>query len=138
MANRRERFIVIKQWARQRCPSFSPWRIGNGLSNLAVSSRNLALFFALMVGASSGFAQIANVTPPETATASIEGVVTVAGQGQVEAVPGMLVKLTGPSSAPDPLSFSTDAEGRYRFTKLSPGSYTIEARLEGFKPFAES
>jgi|SRR5271157_329611 len=138
MANRRERFIVIKRWARQRCPSFSPWRIGNSLSNLAVSSRNLALFFALMVGGSSGFAQIANVAVPEPATASIEGVVAVAGQGQVDTVPGQLVKLTAPSSALNPLSVTTDAEGRYRFTNLSPGSYTIETRLEGFKPFAES
>ena len=41
--------------------------------------------------------------------------VTVAGQqGQADTVPGVLVKLTGPSSAPDPLSATTDAEGRYQ------------------------
>jgi Carboxypeptidase regulatory-like domain len=139
MFNRRERFIAIKRWVKQLCPSFSPWRIGSGLSNLGLSSRNLALFIALMVGGSSGFAQIANVTPTETATASIEGVVAITDQqGQADAVPGVLVKLTGPSSAPGPLSSSTDAEGRYRFTKLPSGSYTIETSLEGFKPVVET
>jgi len=63
----------------------------------------------------------------------------VAGQsGQADAVPGVLVKLTGPSSAPDPLSATTDAEGCYRFTKLQPGTYTLEAHPDGFKPFAET
>src|SRR2546421_207205 len=59
-------------------------------------------------------------------------------QGQADAVPGVVVKLTSTSSAPESVEATTDAEGRYAFTKLSPGSYTIEARLDGFKPFAES
>jgi hypothetical protein len=46
------------------------------------------------------------------------------------------VKLTG-SKASETLSATTDVDGRYRFSNLSPGSYTIEARLDGFKPFAE-
>ncbi len=139
MANRRKILNAITGWAQQRCLGFSSWRVENSLFSLAVSSRNLTLFFALIVGGSSGFAQIANVSRPEAAGASIEGVVTVADQqGQADAVPGVLVKLTSTSSEPEPLSATTDAEGRYTFTKLSSGTYTIEARVDGFRPFAES
>ena len=59
-------------------------------------------------------------------------------RGQADTVPGVLVKLTGSLSAPDPRSATTDADGHYRFTKLLPGTYAIEVRLEGFQPLAES
>ncbi len=138
MVFRRERLVSIKRWVRQHCPRISSWCLGNSPSSLAVRSRNLTLFFALIVGGSVGFAQMADVTSPETATASVEGVVSVPGQkGQADSVPGVLVKLTGVSPASDPQA-TTDAEGRYTFTKLLPGTYTLEARLEGSKPFAET
>jgi len=114
-------------------------RIENGLSSPAPGLWSLSLFVALIVGGSSAFAQIADVSLPEAAGASIEGLVTVADQkGLGDAVPGVLVKLADASSAPEPLSATTDAEGRYRFTQLSPGTYTIEARLDGFQSFAKS
>ena len=139
MVNRTEKSIAIKRRVQQRSPSSSFWRGGNSLSDLAVRAWILPLLFALIVGRSSGFAQIANSDRPEKSGASIEGVVTVAGQqGQTDTVPGVPLKLTGPLSAPDPVSATTDAEGRYRFTELLPGTYTIEARLDGFKPFAET
>ena len=100
---------------------------------------SLTLFVALIVGGTSLFAQVANVTDPAAAGASIEGLVTVADQkGHADAVLGVLVKLSGTSSGPESLSATTDTEGRYRFTQLSPGTYTIEARLDGFQPFSES
>ena len=100
--------------------------------------RNLTLLSALVFGGGAAFAQMPDVSRPEAARASIEGSVRVAGQqGQPSAVTGALVRLTA-SSALEPLSATTDAEGRYRFTELSPGSYTIEVRVDGFKPFAES
>ena len=94
---------------------------------------------ALIVAEGSGFAQIVNDSLPEPPTASIEEVITAGGgQGQADAVPGVLVKLTGASSAPGPLSATTDADGHYRFARLFPGAYTIEARVDGFKPFVET
>ena len=140
MANRRETLnTAATGWAQQHRPGYSFRRVENPLCSRAVSSRKLTLFFALMVGGSSGFAQIAKVSRPEASGASIEGAVTVADpQGHAEAVPGVLVKLTGTSSAAESLAATTDAEGHYRFTNLSAGAYTIETRLDGFKAFAES
>jgi hypothetical protein len=107
------------------------------VSSLAVNPRNLTLFLALTVGGSPLFAQIDNVGRQKAET-SIEGVVTVAGQqGSADAAPGALVKLTSASSGLAPLSATTDAEGHYSFTHLQPGTYRVEALLDGFKPFAE-
>ena len=94
---------------------------------------------ALIVAEGSGFAQIVNDSLPEPPTASIKEVITAGGgQGQADAVPGVLVKLTGASSAPGPLSATTDADGHHRFARLFPGAYTIEARVDGFKPSVET
>src|SRR5579872_297399 len=111
MASRQKGMMVNKRGVQRRCPSVTSWRMGKGFSNFAISPRNLALFFAIMVGGSTGFAQVANVT---RAAASIEGTVTAAAaQGEADAIPGVLVKLTGPLSAPDPQSSTTDGEGHY-------------------------
>ena len=105
---------------------------------LGPSPRNIVLFFTLAIGVSSGF-QIAKDPGPQADKASIEGLITLDGQqGQAEAVPGVLVTLKGPSSGVESHSDTTDAEGHYRFAQLSPGTYTIEARLDGFQSFAES
>ncbi|MGH9456831.1 MAG: carboxypeptidase regulatory-like domain-containing protein, partial [Thermoanaerobaculia bacterium] len=45
-----------------------------------------------------------------------------------EALPGVTVTLTGVGA---PQVFVTDDEGRFRFLNLSPGTYAIEAQLEG-------
>jgi hypothetical protein len=44
-------------------------------------------------------------------------------------LPGVSVSLTGPSGA---RSFTTEADGQYRFLNLPPGTYTISAALQGF------
>ncbi|HYP27544.1 MAG TPA: carboxypeptidase-like regulatory domain-containing protein [Blastocatellia bacterium] len=53
--------------------------------------------------------------------------VVVDNQGQ--ALPGVAVTLTGHGA---PQVQATDAQGRFRFPNLSPGSYNLEAQLEGF------
>src|SRR6266567_1300632 len=118
----------------------SPIRqVRRGAPRLVAISASVMLFWALILAGGPGLAQAPGNGRLEPALSSIEGVVTVTDQqGQAEAVPGVLVKLTSRASAPDPMSATTDAEGRYAFPKLSPGSYTIDARLDGFKPFAES
>ena len=137
MSNCRESSNEITSGMDQRCRRFSASGIEHSLFRLAVNPRNLALFLALTLANGLVCAQIANRTRPETVAASIEGFVKFGQQGQAAALAGVLVTLTA-SSAPESLSATTDGEGRYRFAELSPGSYTIEARLDGFKPFAES
>lgn len=46
------------------------------------------------------------------------------------------VKLTGPPPNGLVQSTVTDADGRYQFAQLAAGSYTLEAREDGFKPWS--
>jgi Carboxypeptidase regulatory-like domain/TonB-dependent Receptor Plug Domain len=57
----------------------------------------------------------------------IDGVVTDSS-GAI--VPGVTVILTGPATAP--LEATTDAGGDFHFLNLSPGVYTLTAKLSGF------
>src|SRR5438094_7511553 len=106
----------------------SPIRqVRRGAPRLVAIFASVMLFWALILAGGPGLAQAPGNGRLEPASASMEGVVNVSDQqGQAEAIPGVLVKLTGRSSAPDPMSATTDAEGRYRFTKLLPGTYAIE------------
>ena len=60
---------------------------------------------------------------PQTST--IDGTVTDA---QGDGLPGVTVTLTGPQNTRTEI---TNAEGDYRFALLQPGSYTVNANLEG-------
>ena len=94
-----------------------------------------ALLLALSNCAILGFAQRPSAEP-QGSTASVTGKVTVTtAEGSTNNLAGITVKLTGPAPAATPTSSVTDAEGRYEFTRLAPGSYTAEASLEGFKPW---
>ena len=59
---------------------------------------------------------------------SIEGVIKDAS-GAV--LPGVTVSLQGGSGAK--LDVVSDGEGRYRFPSLAPGTYVVNANLQGFK-----
>jgi len=94
------------------------------------------LLLALAIFAIPGFAQRTG-TDSQTLTGSIAGKVTVTtGEGATNNLAGITVKLMGPAPASSSSSAVTDADGRYEFTHLAPGSYTTETSLEGFKPWA--
>ncbi len=49
-------------------------------------------------------------------------------------IPGVTVTLTGAGA---PLIQTTDAQGKFHFLGLSPGSYALKAELEGFNPLEQ-
>jgi hypothetical protein len=81
----------------------------------------------------------AHGTPANPAgLASIEGTVTTTSAQGSQAVPGVTVQLKSGQSENDPVSTSTDADGRYRFSNVTPGEYTLAVTVEGFKQFAKA
>jgi hypothetical protein len=69
--------------------------------------------------------------------ATVTGRTTVVpGEGAINSLAGVTVKLMGPSVGPAPQSTVTDADGRYEFTHLTAGTYTLEASADGFKPWS--
>jgi hypothetical protein len=67
-------------------------------------------------------------------TGAIVGSVT---DEQGAALPGVTVTLTSPDLGTTASSVS-DAHGRYRFTSIRPGTYTVEASLTGFSTARQS
>jgi len=50
------------------------------------------------------------------------------------ALPGVEVTVASPALIGGPQSMITNAEGKFRFVALLPGTYEIEAKLQGFTP----
>src|SRR5260370_5020204 len=100
----------------------------------------LCLLLVLAVGtaANAACAQTTLGSAPQSSKGAIRGVVTVLGQ-QAEPSPleGIRVELTEGSQNSQPVSTLTDSAGRYEFTQLSGGTYTVRVNQQGFKPFAE-
>lgn len=93
-------------------------------------------FLALVVFAFPAFARA--TADPQLATGSITGKVTVRTiEGSVNNLGGITVKLTGPAPETTSTTALTDADGHYEFTHVAAGTYTTEARLEGFDPWIE-
>src|SRR5258708_166677 len=99
----------------------------------------LLLALALGAAANAACAQTTLGSAPQSSKGAIRGVVTVLGQ-QAEASPveGIRVELTEGSQNSQPVSTLTDSAGRYEFTQLSGGIYTVRVNQQGFKPFAET
>jgi hypothetical protein len=74
---------------------------------------------------------------PQAATASLSGRVSVAStQGVSNNLSAISVALTGPAPATTSQEEVSDTEGRFQFTRLAPGSYTVAITVEGFKPWS--
>src|SRR5947208_3256723 len=76
-------------------------------------------------------------TTPSTGKGSIEGKISVvSSEGVSNSLPGINVKLKGPSPGTQAQATTTDADGHYEFTQLGPASYTLEVAADGFKPWS--
>ena len=99
-----------------------------------------AFFLSVLVCAASGFAgERETDSPPQTATATISGRVSVASsQGVSNNLASITVLLTGPQPATTSQNEVSDAEGRFQFSKLAPGVYKLDVTVEGFKPWSST
>ena len=94
-----------------------------------------ALLFAVLICAIPTFGQQSG-TAPQAASASISGkVTTVTGENATNNLAGISIKLTAAAPGSTPQTTATDAEGHYEFSRLVPGSYTLDFTVDGFKPF---
>jgi len=99
----------------------------------------LLLALALGAAANAACAQATLGSAPQSSKGAIRGVVTVLGQpAELSPLEGIRVELTEGSQDSQPLSTVTDSAGRYEFTQLSGGTYTVRVNQQGFKPFAET
>jgi hypothetical protein len=64
-------------------------------------------------------------------TSALEGRVA---DDEENSLPGVEIKLSSPDMIGGSRSRVTDAEGKYRFIGLQPGTYVLEAALQGFTP----
>jgi hypothetical protein len=94
-----------------------------------------ALLFAVLMGAVSGFAQQPG-TGLQAPSASIAGKVSTAtGKNISNNLSGITVKLTPTAFGSISQTTVTDSEGRFEFTHLAAGTYTLEGAVEGFNPW---
>jgi hypothetical protein len=94
-----------------------------------------ALPFALLICAIPAFAQKSG-SAGQSAPGSISGKVTAGtGQNTTDNLAGITVNLTPAVAGSVPKTAVTDSEGRFEFARLDPGSYNLEAKVEGFQPW---
>lgn len=105
------------------------WGAGSADALLSLGG---ALLLATLFGASFCFAQ--RPAAPAAGSSSITGQVTAAaGEGAINPLSGVTIKLNPANPNSTARSAITDSEGRYEFTHLAAGKYTLEAVVEGFQ-----
>ena len=86
-----------------------------------------ALLFVTLLGATFCFAQRPDA-PAAAGSSSIAGKVTAAaGEGRNNPLSGVTVKLTAATPNSAVQTAVADSEGRYEFTRLPAGKYTLKA-----------
>src|SRR6516162_2905307 len=117
--------------------SYAPRLHKHGLNSLGgslVLTLGLALVVAVRPGVADGPSSI-----PDPALGSIEGVVNISDlQDHAEPIQGFRVTLTTAAPSQQSLSAISDEAGRYQFTELASGGYTLEASLEGFQTVSKN
>ena len=99
-----------------------------------------ALFLSISLCEAEGFARERDTdSPPQATTASVSGRVSVASsQGVSNNLSSIAVMLMGPLPAATVQNQVSDAEGRFEFSRLVPGSYKLDVTVEGFKPWSSN
>ena len=86
-----------------------------------------------------GSPQKALNTDAQSTASSIAGNVNViTGEAQTNSLAGVTVKLSDPRTESTLQSALTDEAGHFQFTQLAAGTYTLEATVEGFKPWVKT
>jgi hypothetical protein len=72
----------------------------------------------------------------QTSTATLRGATTaLSPQGQAFPVGGVEIKLTANAPGLPPMTTYSNESGQYELQDIPAGPYTLEANIEGFKPF---
>src|SRR5262245_3694873 len=72
-------------------------------------------------------------------SASAQSKTTAALDGRVvdesgATLPGVTVEIASPSQIGGARTATTDERGAFRFAEIAPGTYSVDAKLEGFQP----
>ena len=121
----------------------------NAMSNNSTRlnpKRKIALYFLTgflscisLAPATFGSPQKAINSDTQSAASSIAGNVNIAtGQGQVNNLADVTVKLSDAATQSTLQSTLTNEAGHFQFTQLAAGTYTLEASAEGFKPWVKT
>ena len=131
----RERVWMRSRSAAAPGPTPQLWFIKNNVEDasglrLRTAARLMARLFlliALSLGASS-------IRSAEAQSGDLQGTVSVSGpDGQTQSLPGASLKLTPATPGRAPLSTVSNELGKYRFSDLAAGLYTMQVGLAGFK-----